>query len=254
MATCFIIQPFDQGAFDKRYEDVFAPAITAANLEPYRVDRDPGVSVPIDEIERGIRVADLCLADITTDNPNVWFELGFALACAKEVVLVCGSDRKSNFPFDVQHRSIITYSRESPRDFDELKEKVTRRIEAIRKKEIRLGQVAAISPVANVEGLSQHEMVSLVAIAQNLETPADVVPVYTIRTDIEKAGFTRIAVTLALAALLKKGLVSSRDLFSERDEASYSVYGITEDGMSWLMANQDKLVLRNRAEDDEIPF
>ena len=66
------MQPFDGGTFDKRYESVFAPAIKAAKIEPYRVDRDPSVSIPIQEIESGIRNSDICLADITTDNPNVW--------------------------------------------------------------------------------------------------------------------------------------------------------------------------------------
>jgi hypothetical protein len=27
MARCFVIQPFDKGTFDKRYDDVFEPAI-----------------------------------------------------------------------------------------------------------------------------------------------------------------------------------------------------------------------------------
>ena len=76
MPTCFVIQPFDRGAFDKRYDDTIAPAIAAAGLEPYRVDRDPRVVVPIDQIEEGIRASQACVADISTDNPNVWYELG----------------------------------------------------------------------------------------------------------------------------------------------------------------------------------
>jgi hypothetical protein len=71
MATCFVIQPFDAGKFDKRFEDVYKTAIEAANLEPYRVDNDPSVRVPIDAIEDGIGRAAICLAEITTDNPNV---------------------------------------------------------------------------------------------------------------------------------------------------------------------------------------
>ena len=85
MSTCFVIQPFDKARFDKRFDDVFAPAIVAAGLEAYRVDRGPSVNVPIDNIETGIRGAIACLADITTDNPNVWFELGFAIAAQKDV-------------------------------------------------------------------------------------------------------------------------------------------------------------------------
>ena len=119
MGTCFVIQPFDRGPYDKRYEDVFEPAISEVGLEPYRVDRDPGVSIPIEDIQSGIRASDVCLAEITTDNPNVWFELGFALASHKPVVLVCSEEREK-FPFDVQHRTIITYATDSPRDFERL--------------------------------------------------------------------------------------------------------------------------------------
>ena len=54
MPTCFVIQPFDSGPYDKRFEQTFKPAITAAGLEPYRVDQDPRVVVPIDSIESGI--------------------------------------------------------------------------------------------------------------------------------------------------------------------------------------------------------
>ena len=38
MDTCFIIQPFDNGQFDKRYIDIIKPTIEKLDLEPYRVD------------------------------------------------------------------------------------------------------------------------------------------------------------------------------------------------------------------------
>jgi hypothetical protein len=121
MPTCFVMQPFDDGPFDRRYTDVIDPAIRAAGLEPYRVDKDPTVSIPIQDIEQGIRDSALCLADITLDNPNVWFELGFAIATGKEVVLICSNDRTTRFPFDVQHRTIIKYTTASTSDFEKLK-------------------------------------------------------------------------------------------------------------------------------------
>lgn len=132
------MQPFDRGVFDKRYDDVYAPAIEKAGLEPYRVDRDPSVNIPIEEIESGIKGSEICLAEITTDNPNVWFELGFAIAVPREVVLICSEERKTNFPFDVQHRNIIKYKTESPQDFDILQTDITRRILAILKKKKKL--------------------------------------------------------------------------------------------------------------------
>src|SRR5713101_9373380 len=113
MPSCFVMQPFDRGMYDKRYADVFEPAIREAGLDPYRVDRDPSLSIPIRDIEDGIRAAELCFAEISTDNPNVWFELGYAIALGKDVVLVCSEPRTSRYPFDVQHRTIISYKTDS---------------------------------------------------------------------------------------------------------------------------------------------
>jgi hypothetical protein len=39
MSNCSVIQPFDAGKYDKRFDDVYAPAIVAAKRKPYRVIR-----------------------------------------------------------------------------------------------------------------------------------------------------------------------------------------------------------------------
>ena len=79
LSFCFVIQPID-AANTKRFEDVFEPAVIGAGLdEAYRVDRDPAATILIEKIEEHIRAADAVLVDITSDNPNVWFELGYAL-------------------------------------------------------------------------------------------------------------------------------------------------------------------------------
>ncbi len=132
MPNCFVIQPFDSGKFDKRYEAVFKPPVEAAGLEPYRVDRDPTVEVPIEAIEEGIRNASICLADITSDNPNVWYELGFAFAAGRPVVMVCSDERTGKkYPFDIQHRAVTPYQSEAPQDFNELQAAVTERLKSL---------------------------------------------------------------------------------------------------------------------------
>jgi hypothetical protein len=40
-----------------------------AGLTPYRVDRDPGVSIPTEELSTQIAESDACLCDISTDTP-----------------------------------------------------------------------------------------------------------------------------------------------------------------------------------------
>jgi hypothetical protein len=130
METCFIIQPFDNDKFDKRCNDIFKPAIRATDLKPYRVDEDKTVRVLMDGITTGIRNSKLCFADITLDNPNVWYELGFAFACGRDVVMVCSDERKGSFPFDIQHRPIIRYNTGSPSDFKRLRKDITEKLKA----------------------------------------------------------------------------------------------------------------------------
>ena len=133
MSTCFVIQPFDSGTFDKRFDEIYEPALKEAGLKAYRVDRDPSVEVTIDSIEDQIRNAHICLADITTDNPNVWYELGYAFASGRSVILVCADSRTKKYPFDIQHRPVISYGTGSPSDFDDLLSKITARDQGLLK-------------------------------------------------------------------------------------------------------------------------
>ena len=121
MQRCFVIQPFDKGKFDKRFLQTFKPAIEAAGLEAYRTDNDHSVEVPIEAIEEGIKSSAICLADITTNNPNVWYELGFARASGRPVVMICSDERVDlKYPFDIQHRTILPYLTQASGDFEDL--------------------------------------------------------------------------------------------------------------------------------------
>ncbi len=242
MGKCFVIQPFDHGAFDERYDQIFVPAIKKADLEPYRVDRDPSASIPILDIEKGIADSAICLADISMDNPNVWFELGYAIAVQKEVILVCNQERKK-FPFDVQHRNIIEYKTASPQDFVSLEDSIIKRIVAVMNKEKEIAKFTSSSPVAEMAGLSQHEMVALVIVMQNQFSEMDTVPSGRISVDMNKAGFTAIAVTMGLRGLTRKGLLES-GLESDMNGNSYSVYKVTPMGEDWLFKNEEKLTLK----------
>ena len=261
--TCFVIQPFDGGTYDKRFEDVFAPAIAEAHLEPYRVDRDPRATVPIEQIEAGIRRAAICFANVTEDNPNVWFELGYAIASGRDVVLVCADHRASPFPFDIQHRTIIRYKTESTSDFARLREKIVERLKAMLERQLELGSITEVSPLKETEGLSPHEMVGLVTVAEGTDSPNDSIAASLARQNMRRAGFTDIAVTLAIRSLAKKGLVlTATD--SDFNGNEFMVYRVTDRGIAWLESNQDRLVLRRQDAgprpstafdpDDDLPF
>ena len=261
MPRCFMIQPLDGKQYDKRYEDVFEPAIKDAGLEPYRVDRDLSASILIDEIEQGIKASDACLAEISTDNPNVWFELGYAIASKREVVLLCSDERETPFPFDVRHRQIIKYATESPRDFEEARSKITARLEALLKKREELGRVVSMTSVSRVEGLEQYEIAGLVAVAQEVNHPEAGINIYMFRQHMDRAGFTRLAGTIALKSLLERRML---ELFEDEDYSgeTFDAVKVTSEGMRWLLENKEKLTLSvsdespqgNGITDHDVPF
>ena len=163
-----------QGQIRQDYEDLYRPAIEAAGLEPYRVDKDPNADVPITAIEVGIKDAAVCLADITTDNPNVWYELGYAFAAGRQVVMVSAADRVGKkYPFDIQHRAVVTYAAEAPSDFERLQADITARLKAAVDKAETIEELSSHEQIAPVDGLSQYELVVLAVLAAGLAVPTD---------------------------------------------------------------------------------
>lgn len=259
-----MIQPFDEGGkFDKRYKDVFEPAIRDAELEPYRVDNDPSVTVPIDEIQDGIRRASVCLADITLDNPNVWFELGYALASDKEICLICSEERTGKYPFDVQHRTITKYRVGSKSDFDTLQSTITHRLKAIIEKSATLAKIEAQSPIKEVGDLLQHELIVLAAITENAQGLTEPVSHKILRGELERLGYNNLALNAGLAGLIQRDMIASR--VEEEYNHNYILYILQSEGMKWITRNSERLnfrvalfsgneITRMTEPDDDIPF
>lgn len=241
MGTCFVIQPFDRAKFDKRYKDCFEPAIRAADLEPYRVDGDPSADVLIASIEDGIRNASACLAEITSDNPNVWYELGYAMALGKPVVMICSEERQNSFPFDIRHRSIITYKTESASDYQELGGKITSTIQARMSKAEIMKQAAESDLVSGVQGLSHVEVVVVAAIATEADQPLAAVGLRSVRQLVEKQGVTALGAQLAVRRLVAKSFakVSQED----GEYGAYDVMQLTDAAWNWIEDNDSLFVL-----------
>jgi hypothetical protein len=241
---CCVFQPFDKGPFDKRYDDTIAPAITTAELEPYRVDRDDGVAIPIETLHEQIRSATICLADISTQNPNVMYELGFAIASGKDVVLICSTQRSEPFPFDIQHRGIIQYASDSASDFEKLKNDIVHRITAMLKKQAATHEIASASPVKSTHGLQPHEVAALAFVMVNAEGVGSGVSNFSITSDMERAGYTKAATQLGLIRLARLGFVESFEDGDNFRNESWVAYRLTPTGQDWLLENQDQLEMR----------
>lgn len=125
-ATCFVMQPFAAPLGDY-YEKIYKPAIEKAGLRPVRADAEIFATGKImDQVWQGINSASVLVAELTTRNPNVFYELGLAHALKKPVVLV--SAKEEDVPFDLQHIRVIYYDVSDPFWGSKLLEKVAENI------------------------------------------------------------------------------------------------------------------------------
>ena len=75
--NCFVLMPFEP-KYREVYDEVYKPVCSANDLDCWRVDEisRPG-SITRDIVE-GIIDAEVVIADLTSQNPNVFYELGIA--------------------------------------------------------------------------------------------------------------------------------------------------------------------------------
>ncbi len=110
--TWFVMQPF-ASPYGDYYEKIFKPAIEKTKLLPVRAYAEIfGTGKIIDQVCRGINTAKVLVAELSTRNPNVFYELGLAHALHKPVVLV--SSNEPDVPFDLQHIRVIYHDVTDP--------------------------------------------------------------------------------------------------------------------------------------------
>jgi hypothetical protein len=110
--SCFVMMPFAV-PIGSYYSLIYEPAIRKAGLVPVRADAEIfGTGKIMDQIWQGISAAKVLVAEMTTKNPNVFYELGLAHALQKPVVLVSSNDK--DVPFDLQHIRVIYYDMTDP--------------------------------------------------------------------------------------------------------------------------------------------
>lgn len=255
---CFVIQPIRDNKYDKRYEDVFIPAIQNAGLKAYRVDKDSSVRNIIDEIEKKISMSTLCLADISKDNPNVWYELGYAFAVGKDVVMVCDEERKT-FPFDISHKSIIPYKTESPSDFTILSNQITDKIKSFLASN-RTSEKIIESPLKDTNGFQPYETALLALIIGEQVTDEQSVSVYMLKDQMGKAGFNDIATSIGIRILQRKQLIETY-IDKDWNGNEFNACRLTSKGIDFILKNVELFNMKqkdsypsNRTLTNDLPF
>jgi len=103
---CFVLMPFKE-RLKEIYTEVYKPVCSENGIDCWRVDEiaRPG-SITRDIVE-GILDADIIIADLTTKNQNVFYELGIAHSTSNKTIMTAQS--KEDVPFDIAAYRVIFY-------------------------------------------------------------------------------------------------------------------------------------------------
>ncbi|MDW5551485.1 nucleoside 2-deoxyribosyltransferase [Methanosarcina sp.] len=102
----FVLMPFNED-----FDDIYKLGIkeTAKEVGSYaeRVDEQIFTEGILERIFNQISKADVIVADMTGRNPNVFYEVGYAHALGKIVLLL--TQKADDIPFDLKHKQHIIY-------------------------------------------------------------------------------------------------------------------------------------------------
>jgi len=104
----FVVMQFTE-QFNELFDSVIKPVCEAKGLEPIRADDMYTNGLIVNDIIQSIQNSSVIISDITPDNPNVYYEVGYAHAAGKNVILMCDRDREK-LPFDLSGFRTIFYS------------------------------------------------------------------------------------------------------------------------------------------------
>ena len=103
----FVAMQFGIPELDSIYKQIIRPSAKKAGFNIRRVDEEPFTRSIIDRILNSIRDSHFIVFLATNDNPNAYYEAGYAYALQKEIIL-CAPDL-SDLPFDIRCNNSIVY-------------------------------------------------------------------------------------------------------------------------------------------------
>jgi CheY-like chemotaxis protein len=103
--SCFIAMPFK-----KKYDSIYKTikeCVEHVHYRCVRIDQEHFTKSIIERIFTEIGSAKLVAFLATDQNPNAFYECGYAIALNKEVITV--TDTYKNLPFDIRDRNAVAY-------------------------------------------------------------------------------------------------------------------------------------------------
>jgi len=257
-----MIQQFDDGEkFDKRFLESIKPALDSCKVRIRRADEILGVEPIIDKVEREIKNADICIAEVSLDNPNVWLELGYALALDKPTIILCDKTLRERLPFDIQHRTIIFYLPETKSGFEKFERDIAQfvlnEISILEKKPL-IERSTEISEAIKIDNINGNDICVLrILISKWISGP---IRSYDLEKESKKFRLSPDGLGLSVSKLIKNRFIEDVEIEDESGFEHYIIkaYSITESGIEWLQRNEIKILefqaQESKPKEDDLPF
>jgi hypothetical protein len=110
---CFVIMPFAQ-EFDDVYSAIklaISSSVPGEQITCNRLDEIKSAGRISDDLLRELHQSTICIADLTYNKPNVMWEVGYAMALNKPLLLI--TQTLDEIPFDIKDMRTIGYNRQS---------------------------------------------------------------------------------------------------------------------------------------------
>jgi hypothetical protein len=103
----FVVMQFSK-EYNELFEDVIKPVSEECGFDCVRADEFYTSTPILKDIIESIEQSTAIIAEITPDNPNVFYEIGYSHAISKPTILLCDQGR-TKLPFDVSSFRTLFY-------------------------------------------------------------------------------------------------------------------------------------------------
>lgn len=161
--TAFILMQFD-AAFDRLYSEIIEPALAESGCIATRADSDLDQVNIMQKIIQSISRTDIIIAEVTSLNPNVMYELGIAHGLDKPTVIL--TQDIDSVPFDLRSYTLVKYT-EHYQEIPKLQRKLRDLVERFRNGEVQFRNpvrdfVLDVSLNAHVSSFGENKAVETV--------------------------------------------------------------------------------------------
>ncbi|SUK68422.1 putative phage SAP-26 protein [Staphylococcus aureus] len=116
MKKCFVVCPIgaddskERAQSDSLLKYILEPVLKEYDFEIIRADKINSPNIITDDILKNLNESELVICDMSSHNPNVFYELGYRHAINKTCITMVHKDE--SIPFDLSQHRTIKYSKD----------------------------------------------------------------------------------------------------------------------------------------------